>query len=176
MTGLPPYEWNFITDETLLRSKNPEDQLAYQRLLNRRISDVTSELSNAVYGESSRFNPVLTSPSGASVSTQGPSGGVGHYLRFGNIVWFSINVNYDSANVTGTGDLQIQGLPVPSIDYSNAKSIFCVYNAESGSEWVGVGVIDPSSKQVDRILNGGTTIQIETSNLDLQMTGVYRVI
>lgn len=176
MTGLPPNEWNFITDESLLRSRNPEDQLAYQRLLNRRISDVTSEISDAIYGETSRFQPILTSPSGASVSTQGPGGGVGHYLRIGRLVWFSININYDSADVTGTGDLQIQGLPAPSIDYSNAKTIFTVYNAESGSEWVGAGVIDPSSKQVDRILNGGTTIQIETANLDLQMTGIYRVI
>jgi len=176
MTGLPPKEWNLLTDETLLLSEDPQDRVNYQRVLNRRISDITTELSNGIYGETSRFEPVLTSPSGASVSTQGPSGGVGHYVRIGNLVWFTINVNYDSADVTGTGDLQITGLPAPSIDYSDAKNIFPVYNAESGAEWVGIGVIDPSSRKVDRILNVGTTIQIETSNLDLQMTGVYRVI
>ena len=87
-----------------------------------------------------------------------------------------MNLQWDDANHTGTGNLEITGLPVGAKNITNAKIVVPVYNAESGSEFVGIGFIDPGEKHISVIKNGATTQQINGADYDLQITGTYRAI
>lgn len=174
MSGLPPLSWNINIEKERILSSTASETLTQQENLIREIIDLGEQTSNAVYGEVNKWVPTATSPSGASVSTYGVQ--AGHYVRWGHMVWFTLNIQYNSADVTGTGDLNIRGLPVAAKNQTNAKIVLPAYNAESGTEFVGMAFIEPNERHISVVKNGATTIQIEAANYDIQISGTYRAL
>ena len=174
MSAFPPTYWEFPIRPELITSDNPMDHLAYQEELVRRLVDVNGALSNAIYGESGKWAPVAQGASTAGTGTYEVQ--VGYYVRWGNMVWFTLNLQWDDANHTGTGNLEITGLPVSAYDLTNAKVVCSCYNAESGSEFVGMAFIEPAESKISVIKSGATTQQINGADYDLQITGTYRAL
>ncbi len=254
MSAFPPEGWSFPLRPELITSEEAVDRLRYQEELVGRISEVSSEISDAIYGEKSKWLPVAQGASTAGTGTYEVQ--VGHYVRWGSMVWFTLNLQWDDANHTGTGNLEITGLPVSAHENSKYKTITGItqanpgvvttaqnhgfingdtvliesvvgmtevngntytvanktnttfelsgvdttsftayssggkvrltksldkvvcpcYNAESGSEFVGIAFINPGENKISVIKNGATTQQINGADYDLQITGTYRAL
>lgn len=174
MSAFPPQDWPLPLDEQLITSRDPSQNLLYQQQLVRAIQDINRQISNAIYGEKAKFLPVAQGGTSAGTGTYEVQ--VGQYVRFGSMVWFTINLEWDDANHTGTGDLEITGLPVSSHNLTNGVTVVNVYNSQSGSEFVGAGLIQPAESKISAIQNGGTTQQINGADYDLQITGIYRAL
>ena len=175
MSAFPPRSWTFPVRPELITSEEPNDRLRYQEELVRRISEVNSQMSNAIYGETSKWLPVAQ---GASTAGAATSYGVqvGHYVRWGSMVWFTLNLQWNDADHTGTGNLEITGLPVSAFNLTNAKVVCPCYNSESGGEFVGAAFINPGESKISVIKSGATTQQINGADFDLQITGTYRAL
>jgi hypothetical protein len=58
-----------------------------------------------------------TNPSGLSYSTQ-----FGKYTRIGNVVYVALRISFSFTNGTGSGALEIRGLPFTSANHAQPKS------------------------------------------------------
>jgi len=174
MSAFPAITWDLNIDSKKILSGTPEALNQQQENLIRQIKRLGEQNSEGIYGLSNRWTPVAEGGTSAGVaSSYGVQ--VGHYQRFGHMCWFTMNLQWNDADHTGTGDLTITGLPAPVKDVTNAKVIFPAYNSESGSGFVGMAFMEPDSKTISVIKNGATTLQINGADYDLQITGMYRV-
>ena len=100
---------------------------------------------------------------------------VGTYVCSGRMCWFTIQLHFDNANHTGTGNLTITGLPFTSDDTTDAQVIFPVWDTQSTAEFVGIAVMEPDSTSIGALFEyDGTQVSIEADH-ELHITGVYRV-
>lgn len=174
MSAFPPQSWNFPLRPELILSGEPKDYLKYQEELVGRIVKVNSEISNGIYGESSSWTPVAQGGSTAGSGTYDVQ--AGHYVRWGNMVWFTMNLEWDDSNHTGTGDLQITGLPAAARNLTNAKVVIPLINMQSSAEWQGAGIMSPNSSVISVVQNGTTTVQINGADYTIHATGIYRAL
>lgn len=170
----PRSDFDFPSDNSLLLSDDPQDRVRYQEYFINNLKSITSQLSQGIYGNTATFKPTAiggtVSGTASSYTTQ-----LGLYTRFGHLCWFSISIAFTDANHTGTGDLIIEGLPVKSYEKSGLTQIVTAYSSLGGSEFTGVALIAPGTKQITPIKNGANSLQINGSDTSLLITGVYRV-
>ena len=174
MSAFVPRDFDIPVNRELITSQNPLDNLKYQEQLALNIKNIASEISNGIYGETRKFSPVARGSTVAGTGTYETQ--VGLYTRFGNMVWFSIAIAFTDANHTGTGNLEITGLPVKAYNLTNLQQIIPVHSALGGSQFQGIALIEPNENHISAIYNGGNTLQINGNDTDLIITGSYRAI
>jgi hypothetical protein len=174
MSGAPPIDWDLLVESERILSGSPDQSLVQQENLIRKVKDLGERTANSIYGEVNKWTPVAQGASTPGSGTYDVQ--VGHYVRIGHLVWFTMNLEWDDANHTGTGNLEITGLPVAARNYTNARVVIPLINMESGAEWQGAGIIEPDESTISIVQNGTTTIQINGADYTLHATGIYRAI
>lgn len=169
MTGLPPLNWDLSYDP----DKIVNEPLQAQEEIIRQVKDYGERTAAGIYGSYNRFTPTAEGSGTAGTGTYDVQ--KGWYQRFGKMIFFTMDLQWDDSNHTGTGDLIIKGLPAPSYDKASIDTLVNVYNSESGSEWVGLGIIGSDTKSITPIKNGATSVQIDGADYQLNITGLYRV-
>lgn len=171
MSAFPPIDFNVPLDLEAIRSNDPDAFVSYFRDFHNALHEMQTKTSNSIFGVQKEFIPTANISAGTgSVSSYDKQ--VGIYSRIGHLVWFSIDLNWDAANTTGTGDLYIDGLPVDSKGNTNAQMCFSVYDADS-ADGAGVCLMNPNSRRLFNFIIGAGTVEQFDANHDLTITGVY---
>lgn len=171
MSAFPPIDFNVPFDPSAITSRDPEVFLSYFRAFHNALADMQRLTSNSIFGTQREFIPTANISAGTgSVSSYDKQ--VGLYSRIGNLVWFTIDLNWDSVNTTGTGDLYVDGLPVDSKSNTNAQTVFTVYDADS-ADGAGICLLAPNSRRLYNFTIGAGTTEQFDANHDLIITGVY---
>jgi hypothetical protein len=103
---------------------------------------MTSELFNDY--EEGTFTPTVIGSATAGTATYSIQ--IGHYTKVGRVVQFSIDINYSSG--TGTGNLQIDGLPFQNSNNLAPVSTYTI-SIGLGASYYAVGLIATNSTKID---------------------------
>ena len=171
--AFPPHNFRLPLDNGAILSGEGDQMLQYMQQLIVRLDSVTEQLSAGIYGQRGDWTPVAQGASTAGTGTYDTQ--VGTYVAVGSLMWFTMQLHFDNANHTGTGNLQITGLPFTSDNTTGAEVIFNYYDSQSGSEVAGIAIMDPDVKMVKEFRTAaGAVVSIEADH-ELHMTGVYRL-
>lgn len=133
--------------------------------VNLKIDDLTDTVDT--------FTPVVVGSTIAGTGTYDTQ--VGIYGLLGKTCWFTIQLTWDAANHTGTGNVTITGLPATSATTSNANLVFTAYDAEAGSLESGVATMAPNSTTISSVMLGSAATAAAMANdHTLTITGFYR--
>jgi hypothetical protein len=86
-----------------------------------------------------------------------------------------MQLHFDNSNHTGTGNLQVTGLPFTSEDTTDAEVVFTYYDSQSGSEVAGIALMDPNVKMIKEFRTAAGSVVAITADHELHVTGVYRI-
>ena len=170
----PQRTFELPLDNQAILSGDPKRLLDYIRLLVTRLDVVTEQLSTGIYGQTGDWLPVAIGATIAGTGTYEVQ--VGRYVRVGDLVWFTLNLQFDDANHSGTGNLQITGLPFTSDATTSAQIVCPCWDSQSGATFVGTGIIDPTKESIDAIYDEAGVQQVITADHELHITGQYRVL
>lgn len=171
--AFPPASFRLPYDFAKLSSSNPGDVSGYMQRLVVRMDSILEQLSAGIYGERGEWSPVAQGATVAGAGTYDTQ--VGTYVCSGSLCWFTAQLHFDDANHTGTGNLQITGLPFTSDDTTDAEVVVSYYDSEGSSEVAGIGLISPGSKSISEFRTAaGTVVSIEADH-EMHITGSYRI-
>lgn len=136
------------------------------------IADVVNLKIDKASDEVLTFTPVVAGSSTAGTGTYDTQ--VGIYTLLGKICWFTIQLEWDDANHTGTGDVTITGMPATSATTTNANLLFPAYDAEGGALFAGVAQMSPNSTTINKIRDSSGSAAAMNADHTLTITGMYR--
>lgn len=171
--AFPPRNFRLPLDNNAIMTGRPGDLLQYLQQLVIRLDSMSEQLAAGIYGQRGDWTPVAQGASTAGTGTYDTQ--VGTYVAVGSLMWFTLQLHFDNSNHTGTGNLQITGLPFTSDNTTDAELVFSYYDSQSSSEVAGIGLMDPDAKMIKELRTAaGTVVSIEADH-ELHMTGVYRI-
>lgn len=138
-----------------------------------RIEDIAEQLSAGIYGERGTFTPVAEGATSAGTGTYEVQ--TGSYVACGSLLWFTLQLSFDNANHSGTGNLEITGFPFASDETTNAVNVFTVWDSQSGAAYSGIALMDPNTSKIYQIRDYAGNIQSIEANHELYITGTYRI-
>jgi hypothetical protein len=171
--SFPPANFNLPLDNDAIMSGNPARMAPYMQQLVVRLDSVLEQLSAGIYGERGEWTPVAQGATSAGSGTYEKQ--VGTYVCSGSMCWFTMQLHFDNSNHTGTGNLQVTGLPFTSEDTTDAEVVFTYYDSQSGSEVAGIALMDPNVKMIKEFRTAAGSVVAITADHELHVTGVYRI-
>lgn len=171
---IPPFDFNVPFDPEAMSSNDKQILKTYFRDFHNALADRYRDIVKGITGESKWFQPVATnSAASASVSTYQKQTGIFH--RLGNLVWFTIDIQWNSGDVTGSGDLYIDGLEIDTKQGTDLTTVFPVFDADQ-SDGSGVcSIINNSRRLFQFEIGAGANFAQVDADHDLTITGVYLV-
>jgi hypothetical protein len=171
--NFPPGNFRLPLDGDATNSGDAKQLGLYLQRLVVRLDSVFEQVSAGIYGQRGEWTPVAQGASTAGSGTYEKQ--VGTYVAVGSLLWFTMQLHFDNSNHTGTGNLQITGLPFTSDDTTDAELVFSYYDSQSTAEVAGIGLMDPNVKLIKELRTAaGAVVSIEADH-ELHMTGVYRI-
>jgi len=171
MTIPPNYDFPLFQDQIL--SGDPQQLLMYLSELVYRLRFAMGDVTEAVNGYPSDFTPVVEGSTSAGTGTYETQAGI--VYRIGLLSFVSIQLEWDAANHTGTGDVTIVGLPFTSAFVTDANVILTAYDAQAGSLFSGVAQISPNTTTILRVRDSDGTAAGMAADHTLTISGCYRV-
>lgn len=170
--------------ENEILSKDPERLLFYLRNLVQRLESNFAEISNIVNQKGDNiassittFTPVVVGSTVAGTGTYDSQVGI-YALTADKLCWFTLQLEWDAGNHTGTGNVTITGMPKTSATTSGANLVFVGRDAESGGESICIATMSPNSTTISSVLGDptweGPQALAMADDHTLTITGVYR--
>jgi len=168
-----PINYDFPLLEREILSGDPQKLLNYLEELVLRLRFSFNDVSESANGYSSTFTPVVVGSTSAGSGTYDTQ--VGLYHVIGELCWFTIQLEWDDANHTGTGNVTITGLPRTSSLETSGNLVFTAYDAEAGSVFTGVATMEPNTTVISSVMDSAGTVAQMNADHTLTITGIYRV-
>ncbi len=172
----PSQNLPFLSREIL--SGKPTEMHRYLEILIRdlqyKLELIANELNQKIDQETNTvdtFTPVVVGSTSAGTGTYEKQ--VGIYGLLGKFCWFTMQVEWDAANHTGTGDVTITGLPKTSATTSDANLVFSAREAQAGALAEGLATMAPNTTALSSIMFAGTASAMANDHT-LTITGTYR--
>jgi hypothetical protein len=150
-----------------------EAVVKYLSELARRMRYSLSDTAEAANGYGSSFTPVVAGSTVAGTGTYDTQ--VGTFYTIGLLCFVQIQLEWDDANHTGTGDVTITGLPYTSAFQTDAKFLLTAYDAEVGALFAGVAQVEPNTTTINKVRDSAGTAAAMNADHTLTISGCYRI-
>lgn len=163
--------YNLPLQRDRILSGDPEQLLLYFRSL---VGEINKALEQSAAYNNIHLKEWTPVAEGAGVAGTGTyDTQVGFYMKQAKWVFIQMQLNWDAANHTGTGNVKITGLPVKSLNEANAEQILVLYEAQSGATTIGVAQLSPNSTELVLLDQDGTALAMANDH-EITITGAYR--
>lgn len=163
--------YNLPLQQDKILSGDPRQMLEYLKTL---VGEINKSFEqSAAYNNIhlKEFTPLVIGSGTAGTGTYEKN--EGFYLKQGKWVYVTMQLEWDAANHTGTTNVIVTGLPVPSFNDPDGKQILVAYEAQSGATTICVAQLEPDSTQLLMLDQDGTALAMSNDHT-LTISGCYR--